>query len=113
MRIVTVTKPAKNGGYTVNSTATANNLTGERIAPPPVIGYSGDDKQSSYTYYAPPPFPSSSRVAHWTKLVPDGNAPTMWLVVIVRYTIAVDGTAIPVADQAYLSCSQPKSHERD
>jgi hypothetical protein len=97
----------------VTSTATANNLTGERIAPPPAIAYSGDDKESTYTYYAPPPFPGTSRVAHWTKLVPAGNAPTMWLVVIVRYTIAADGTAIPVADQAYLSCSQPKTHKCD
>jgi hypothetical protein len=113
MRIVTVTKPATNGGYTVTSTAAAYNLTGNRAAPLPMIGYYGDDVQSSYTYYAPPPYPSTNRIAHWTKLVPRGKAPTMWLVVIMRNTVAVDGSVVPVAERVYLSCSQPKSHECD
>jgi hypothetical protein len=113
MRIVTVTKPAKNGGYTVTSTSTATNLTGQRIAPLPAIAYRGDQTENSFSYYAPPPYPSTSRVAHWTRLVPEGNAPTMWLVVVLRYTIAADGTLVPVAERAYLSCTMPRTHQCD
>jgi hypothetical protein len=113
MRIVTVTRPAKNGGYTVTSTSTARNLTGERIAPLPAIPYSGDQTENSFSYYAPPPYPSTSRVQHWTKLVPEGKAQTMWLVVVLRYTIAADGTLVPVAERAYLSCTMPRTHECD
>jgi hypothetical protein len=110
MRIVTVTRPARNGGYTVTSTATARNLRGSRIAPLPAISYVGDDAENSFSYYAPPPYPSSSRVLHWTKLRPQGNAPTMWLVVALRYTVALDGTLVPVAERAYLTCSMPQHH---
>jgi hypothetical protein len=113
MRIVTVTRPTKNGGYTVTSTATARNLRGNRIAPLPAIPYTGDQTDDSFSYYAPPPYPSTSRIAHWTKLVPQGKAPTMWLVVVSRYTIAADGTLVPVAERAYLTCSQPSDHRCD
>jgi hypothetical protein len=50
-------------------------------------------------------------VLHWTKLVPQRKAPVMWLVVVMRYTIAADGTLVPVAQGAYLACSPPKSHK--
>jgi hypothetical protein len=113
MRIVTVTRPTKNGGYTVTSTATARNLRGNRIAPLPAIPYTGDQTENSFSYYAPPPYPSTSRIAHWTRLVPQGKAPTMWLVVVLRYTIAADGTLVPVAERAYLTCSQPRDHRCD
>jgi hypothetical protein len=113
MRIVTVTRPAKNGGYTVTSTSTARNLRGERIAPLPAIPYSGDQTENSFSYYAPPPYPSTSRVAHWTRLVPQGKAPTMWLVVVLRYTIAADGSLVPVAERANLTCTQPSEHRCD
>src|SRR5204862_7990352 len=43
MHIITTTTPRKNGGYTVSSTTIAKDLQGERIAPPPAIGYHGDD----------------------------------------------------------------------
>jgi hypothetical protein len=95
MRIVTVTRPTNNGGYTVTSTATARNLRGQRIAPPPPIGYRGDQTESSYTYYAPPPYPRTTRIIHWTKLVPQGKAPTMWLVVVFRYVILPTARSFP------------------
>jgi hypothetical protein len=113
MRIVVVTRPTRNGGYTVTSTSTARNLTGERIDPAPAISYRGDQTENSFSYYAPPPYPSTSRVAHWTKLVPESNAPTMWLLVVLRYTIAFDGSLVPVAERAYLTCSQPRDHGCD
>ena len=50
---------------------------------------------NTFSYYAPPPYPSSHRVYHWTKLVPEANAPTMYLVVVLRETTAADGTTVP------------------
>src|SRR3954447_24227580 len=107
MTITTTTTPAGNGGYTVRSSADARNLRGERIAPLPAIGYRGADSENAYSYYAPPPFPSTHRVVHWTTLIPDGNAPRMYLVLVIRETIAADGTVIPVFERAYLVCRQP------
>jgi len=108
MRIITTTTPRSNGGYTVSSTTIAKGLQGERIAPPPAIGYHGDDVNNTFSYYAPPPYPSSHRVYHWTKLVPEANAPTMYLVIVLRETTAADGTTVPVFERTYLVCTQPK-----
>jgi hypothetical protein len=107
MTITTTTTPARNGGYTVRSSAVAKNLRGQRIAPPPMIGYRGSDGENTYSYYAPPPYPSTHRVVHWTTLIPEGNAPRMYLVLVIRETIAADGTVIPVFERAYLVCKQP------
>jgi len=47
--------------------------------------------------------------------VPQGEAPTMWLVVIMRYTITdpVTGALVPIAERAYLSCTEPRDHRCD
>jgi hypothetical protein len=108
--LTVTTTPHRNGGYTVRSSMRAPNLTGERIFPPPVIGYRGDDAENAYSYYSPPPGPSSHRVAHWTKLVPQGNAPTMYLVIVIRETIAMDGTPLVSVERAYLVCKPPSKH---
>ena len=107
MRIVTTTRPTGNGGYTVQSSATAKGLQGERIAPPPTIGYHGDDATNTFSYYAPPPYPATHEVVHWTKLIPEGNAPTMYLVTVLRETTTADGTTVPVFERAYLVCKPP------
>src|SRR5690242_10633827 len=107
LTITTTTTPARNGGYTVRSSAVARDLRGTRIAPLPAIGYRGSDGENAYSYYAPPPFPSTHRVVHWTTLIPDGNAPRMYLVLVIQETITADGTVIPVFDSAYLVCKQP------
>jgi hypothetical protein len=107
LTITTTTTPARDGGYTVRSSSVAGDLRGTRIAPPPPIGYRGADGENTYSYYAPPPFPSTHRVVHWTTLIPDGNAPRMFLVLVIREAIAADGTVIPVFERAYLVCSQP------
>jgi hypothetical protein len=107
LRIITTTKPTGNGGYTVRSTAIARGLQGERIAPLPTIGYHGDDGENTFTYYAPPPYPSTFRVVHWTRLVPEGNAPSMYLVLVLRETITADGTVVPVFERAFLVCKPP------
>ena len=107
MTIRTTTTPTRNGGYTVQTSLNARGLQGSRITPPPAIGYHGDDRENTYSYYAPPPYPSTHRVAHWTKLVPEVNAPTMYLVIILKETILADGTVVPVLDRMYLVCQQP------
>jgi hypothetical protein len=107
LTITTTTTPQGDGGYTVRSSSVARNLTGTRIAPLPAIGYKGDDGENVYSYYAPPPQPSTHTVVHWTKLVPEGDAPTMYLVTVLRETTMADGTTVPVLDRAYLSYSPP------
>ena len=111
-RLRVTTTPHSNGGYTVSSSFNARNLRGERIAPPPAIGYHGDDVENTYSYYSPAGS-SSHRVYHWTRLVPEARAPTMYLVVVIRETILADGTVVPVAERAYLVCKQPRCwHQR-
>lgn len=107
LTITTATTPARDGGYTVRTSSVARDLRGTRIAPLPPIGYRGTDGENTYSYYAPPPFPSTHRVVHWTTLIPDGNAPRMYLVLVIREVIAADGTVIPVFERAYLVCAQP------
>jgi len=107
LTITTTTTPASNGGYSVRTSAVARDLRGTRIAPLPMIGYRGADSENTYSYYAPPPFPSTHEVVHWTTLIPDGNAPRMYLVLVIRETITADGTVIPVFERAYLVCTQP------
>lgn len=109
--ITVSTTPTSNGGFRVVSSMRANNLKGERIAPLPSYGYVGSDDTDSYSYLATPPYPSTYSGVHWTKLVPQTNAPAMWLVVVTREVIAADGTAVPTVERAYLSCSQPSSHD--
>jgi|tagenome__1003787_1003787.scaffolds.fasta_scaffold20387479_2 hypothetical protein len=109
--MTTATTPTSNGGLRIVSSVRANNLTGKRIAPLPGYGYVGSDNQDSYSYIAPPPYPTTYSERHWTKLVPQVNAPAMWLVVVTREVITADGTALPAVERAYLSCSQPTSRD--
>jgi hypothetical protein len=108
LHITTTTTPHRRGGYTVRSSAIARDLRGNRIAPLPAIGYHGDDAENAYSYYAPPPYPSTHRVVHWTRLIPEANAPSMYLVLVLRETILADGTVVPVFERAYLVCRQPR-----
>jgi hypothetical protein len=106
MIITTRSTPTSRGGYTMQSSAVAHNLQGQAIVSQ--MGYEGDDVEDSYAYYAPPPYPSTFSDAHYTRLVPKGPAPSMYLVVVLRETVAADGTAIPTLDRTYLTC-----HGRD
>jgi hypothetical protein len=107
MTITTTTTPAPNGAYTVQTSSLAKNLKGSRIAPPPAIGYRGTDGEDSYSYVAPPPYPSTHEDVHYTKLVPQGKAPTMYLVVVFLDTTTADGTTVPVLERSYLACTPP------
>jgi hypothetical protein len=110
LAITETTRPARNGGYTVTSSTDGRNLRGTGLVTQ--LPYSGDDNEQSYAYYAPPPYPSTYEVTHWTKLVPHGNAPSMYLVVVLREVVAADGTVVPTFERAYLTCKQPKCSHR-
>jgi hypothetical protein len=78
-----------------------------------MIGYRGDDTENTYSYYAPPPYPATHEVLHYTTLIPSTKAPRMYLVVIIRETIAADGTpVVPVVERAYLVCKQPTCSQK-
>jgi hypothetical protein len=102
------TTPDKKGGYTVQSTINGRGLTGSGL--PSGLDYKGEDREQSNAYYAPPPYPSTFTDAHYTKLVPQGNAPSEYLVVVLREVITADGTVVPTIDQTYLVCTQPAGH---
>ena len=105
MYISVTTSPARNGGYTVQSTASAPDLTGATVPPQPYVAYTGDDVETSHSYYAPPPYPSTIYDEHWTKLVPLAPAPTMYLVVVFREVILANVTPVPAVQGTYLACS--------
>jgi hypothetical protein len=105
LEIRETTTPAKKDGYTVQSTINGRNLTGSGL--PSGLDYTGEDREQSNAYYAPPPYPSTFTDVHYTRLVPQGDAPGEYLVVVLRETVAADGTVVPTIDQTYLVCSQP------
>jgi hypothetical protein len=109
LNITTATTTLSNGAVRVVSTSRFTG-TGSRIAPPPEIGYYGDDRQNTAEYTAPPPYPSTFSVLQWTKLVPRRNAPTMWLVFVLREVVTPEGT-VPTLERTYLTCMQPTSHD--
>jgi hypothetical protein len=109
IRVTTTTR--KDGTIIVNSHFSLPNLTGQRYAPPPTVGYTGADYEQDYSYLAPPPHPNTFRIAQWTRLVPQGPAPTMYLVTVFKEVIYPDAPAVVTVDRAYLVCTQPCSHD--
>jgi hypothetical protein len=97
-------------GYTVDSTIAAPNLTGNRVPVPPdtnAYAYKGQDVERSHQYVVTGPYPATNYDIHWTKLVPQANAPSMYLVLVFRETIDQYGTPVVLVDRAYLTCTQP------
>jgi hypothetical protein len=105
LQIRETTTPDKKGGYTVQSTINGRDLTGSGL--PSGLDYAGEDREQSNAYYAPPPYPTTFTDVHYTKLDPEGTAPTEYLVVVLREVVLADGTVVPTIDQTYLACSQP------
>jgi hypothetical protein len=105
LNITTRSTPDRRGGYTAQSSAVAHNLKGQGLLS--MLRYEGDDVEDSNAHYAPPPYPSSFSDAHYQRLVPEGPAPSMWLVVVLRETTAADGTTMPTLDRMYLTCHGP------
>jgi hypothetical protein len=104
----TITTTPAAHGYTVDSKIAAPHLTGNKIAPPPGdYAYSGADVERSHQYVVTGPYPATNYDYHWTKLVPNANAPSMYLLIVFRETIDQFGTPVAVVYRAYLTCTQP------
>jgi hypothetical protein len=107
LTITQTTVQHRDGSFTIWSNSSAPNLTGQRLTPPP-IDYNAADVEQSRSRNAPPPSPAYSfSDVHWTKLVPHGPAPTMYLVVVTRETLFENGKMVTMLDRAYLACTQP------
>jgi len=105
LHVETTTYRTRRGGFIVRSSTRAHNLRGEGLVTQ--LPYRGDEGENTRGYYAPPPQPSYQSVVHWTKLWPDGPAPSMYLVIALRQTIAADGTVIPTLESMRLTCREP------
>jgi hypothetical protein len=94
------------GSYTVTSTTNGKNLRGPGLIT--MLNYLGQDTEQSNQYVAPPPYPTTFTDTHYTKLVPQGNAPSMYLVIVLREVVLADGTVVPTINRMFLTCTQPK-----
>jgi hypothetical protein len=105
----TITTTPAAHGLIVDSKIAAPNLRGDKFGPlPPYYSYKGADVERSHRYLATPPYPTTIRDYHLTKLVPQANAPSMWLMAVFKEIIPGDGTPpIVTIDALYLYCSQP------
>lgn len=106
LHIRTTTTQLRNGGVQVVSTINGRNLTGFGL--PSALDYLGENREYTYSYTAPPPGIGTFQVTQYTKLDPQGgNAPTMYLVVVLRQVVLADLTTVPVIERMYLVCQQP------
>ena len=89
------------GGETVKSLITSEGLVGADVNGMP---YTANDIEASFAHYAPPGRTSTFFDVHATLLVPQGNAPTMLLVVVMAETVRPDGTTTVLLDRAFTTC---------
>jgi hypothetical protein len=109
--ITTTTTARSDGGYTVRASIVAPNLKGTGMLTG--IPYRGVDGQTTYSYAAPAPFPAVDDVTLYTVLKPQYQLPSMYLVTVIRETIAFDGTPLTTFRSISLTCKQPTcSHHR-
>jgi hypothetical protein len=104
--ITTTTTPTSDGGVKVTASIVAPNLTGSGLVS--MVPYRGVDGQRTFSYFAPPPFPSTYDVTLFTVLRPVGAIPSMYLVTQIRQTIAFDGIPVTTFQNVSLTCTQPK-----
>jgi hypothetical protein len=105
--ITTTTTPTSNGGFTVTASIVAPNLTGTGLVS--MVAYRGVDGQQTFSYFAPPPFPSTYDVTLYTVLKPlSSTIKSMYLVTRIRQTIAFDGMPITTFQDVSLTCTQPR-----
>jgi hypothetical protein len=104
--ITTTTTQRRDGSYTVAASIVAPNLKGTGLVSN--IPYSGVDGQQTFSYVAPPPFPTTYDVTLFTVLKPAYELPSMYLITAIRQTIAFDGTPITTFRSLSLTCKQPK-----
>ena len=108
--ITTTTTPRPDGSFTVTASIVAPNLTGTGMVSN--IPYSGVDGQQTYSYIATPPFPSTYDVTLFTILRPAYKLASMYLVTVIRQTIAFDGTPVTTFRSVSLTCKQPTCGHR-
>jgi hypothetical protein len=109
--ILVRTTARDDGTVIVNSVFNLKDATGQRYWPEPPIPYKGSDLEQDYSYLAPPPYPQTFQIVHWTKLIPQRPAPTMYLISVWRET--VDPNAPPVITpepRVYFVCKEPRDH---
>jgi len=99
VRQVRTTTPS--GGEVVTSLITSEGLIGADVAGMP---YTANDIEASFAHYAPPGRSSTFLDLHATLLVPQGNAPTMLLVIVVAERVRPDGTTTVLLDRAWTTC---------
>jgi hypothetical protein len=104
--ITTTTKQRRDGSYTVKASIVAPNLKGTGLVSN--IPYSGVDGQHTFSYVAPPPFPTTYDVTLFTVLKPAYKLKSMYLITGIRQTIAFDGTPITTFRSLSLTCKKPK-----
>jgi hypothetical protein len=109
--IVVRTTTRDDGTVIVNSVFNLKNARGQRYWPQPPIPYRGSDLEQDYSYLAPPPYPQTFQIVHWTKLIPQSPAPTMYLVSVWRETINPNAPATVTPEpRIYLVCKEPCDH---
>jgi hypothetical protein len=65
--------------------------------------YVANDIEASFAHYAPPGRTSTFLDVHAALLVPQGDAPTMLLVMVAAERVRPDGTTV-LLDRAYTAC---------
>jgi hypothetical protein len=99
VRQVRTTTP--DGGEVVSSLITSEGLIGADVNGMP---YVANDIEASFSHYAPPGRTSTFYDLHATLLVPQGDAPTMLLVLVVAERVRPDGTTTVLLDRAWTAC---------
>jgi hypothetical protein len=105
LHIRVVTTPTPNGGSIVHSLTTSEGLEGTGTVTN--LPYTAMDVEFSAAHYAPPGGTSAFADVHATLLVPQGDAPTSLLVMVVKETVAPDGTTTPTLERTFVVCRPP------
>ena len=101
LTIVTTHIPTRDGGEIVQGNAVTTNLVGSGL--PSGLTYRAAHAEVSFVRYLPPERGgyTSTDLMLWL-LVPDGDAPTMYLATVLRETVRADETATTSLDRRYL-----------
>jgi hypothetical protein len=106
LQLMVTTTPAPGGGEIVRSRAISKGLRGVGLTSG--ITYRARDAEASLVHQAPAPGPSQFLNTHVTRLIPQGDAPAMFLFMVVKGTLAADGTVLSVElEKTYTSCRGP------
>ena len=100
---VVTTRPTANGGTTVRSVSVTHGLKGTGLVSG--VSYRAVELSGTFVNQLPPPGTGTFFSTVTTLLIPQGSAaPSMLLVVVVKATVAQDGTISNEVVQTYLVC---------